>query len=198
MSTTHQTPNKPKSDSPPMEENPITPPRPRVICPGCSTELELYKTFGTNEASIYASKVDMKKLGIDCQNEACPIYLEGIGAINTKAQANPNIAKYVQMARKERAAMDAAQKQSKEQMEKRKLEKEKAEYAKYDPFSRAAEEKRKEAAREGGTMARLQQQMKEEREMSGGDWEGILDGMQANLDKFPKGKGEKGRRSRHE
>lgn len=148
---TKGTPTNPRTHEE-EEEDAVTPPRPRVMCPGCSTELMLHQTLGTNEAFMYATKVDMKKLDIECKNETCPIYIEGIGEVNKKIPANPNIIKYVEMAKKQRAAIEAAEKQANR-------EEEEAQHANYNPFSGAREKKAFDALLEE---AALKQQQKGE------------------------------------
>ncbi|KAG8157253.1 hypothetical protein KVR01_012961 [Diaporthe batatas] len=112
MSSANKTPKK---DGPPMEENPITPPRPRIICPGCSTELTVHNTVGTTEAFILATVVDMKKLGMDCNNPSCPLFIEGLPEIPNKARANPNVEKYVSMAKRDYDTINAKEKAAKDQ-----------------------------------------------------------------------------------
>lgn len=148
------TPKRSKSRSPPK-----TPPRPRVMCPGCSTELTLHKTLSTSDAFIYASKTDMKKLGIECQNGSCILYIEGIQNVYEKPElpVNPIIKKCVEMAEKERAAIDAAQEQEKQEIKKRKREEEKAEYVNYDPFSGAKERAAEEAIHRDKRQKHLQE-----------------------------------------
>lgn len=177
----------------PEEETPITPPRPRILCPGCSTELTIYHTLGTTEASMYASKVDMGKLGLQCQNVACPIHIGGIPKVHPKAVANPNILKYVDMAKKERDAIEAAKKNAQEEVEKRKREEAAAEYAKHDPFSGPADEKAEAAAKEAA--ARVQQRLAEDQNVVSSQWKLLTEGVQAEIEKLDEEE-EAARRSR--
>lgn len=165
------TPKRSKSRSPPK-----TPPRPRVMCPGCSTELTLRKTLSTSEAFIYASKTDMKKLGIECQNDSCILYIEGIENVDEKLPVNPIIKKCVEMAEKDHAAVEAVKKEEKEEIKKRKREEEKAEYANYDPFSGAKERVAEEAIHR-------QKRQKQESEKVIKNWQTIKEAA-ANLDKL--------------
>lgn len=165
------TPKRSKSRSPPK-----TPPRPRVMCPGCSTELTLHKTLSISDAFIYASKTDMKKLGIECKNDSCILYIEGIQNVDDKLPVNPIIEKCVDMAEKERAVMDAAKKEDKKEIKKRKREEEKAEYANYDPFSGAKEKAAEEAIHR-------EKRQKEETEKIIKSWQEIQNAA-ANLDKL--------------
>lgn len=123
--------------------------RPRVMCPGCSTELTLHKTRSTSQAFIYASATDMKKLGIECKNESCALYIEGVGDADDKLPVNPDVEKCVNDAKEERAAIKAEKKEKKKQEKaenkKRKRDEKEAEYAKYDPFSGAKEKEAEEA-----------------------------------------------------
>lgn len=77
----------------------------------------------------------MAKLGLQCHTEHCPIYINGPAKLDRKAAANPNIAKHVQMAKKEYGAIETAKQQAAEEIKSRKRGEEAAEYAKYDPFS---------------------------------------------------------------
>ncbi|KAG6362645.1 hypothetical protein INS49_007737 [Diaporthe citri] len=135
---------KSKSSSPPK-----TPPRPRVMCPGCSTELALHKMLSNSEAFVYSSMTDMKKLGIECKNESCALYIEGVGDADEKLPVDPVIEKYVNDAKVERAAIKTEKKEKREQEKtenkKRKRDEKEAEYAKYDPFSGAKEKEAEEA-----------------------------------------------------
>ena len=147
------------SKSNPVLEAPATPPRPRVICPGCSTELTIHKMLSTTEAFVYASKTDMKALGIECTNDSCPLYIEGIENVDEKLLVNPMVEKCVEAAKKERAAIDAAKKE-------KKAEDKKAKYASYDPFSGAKEKAAEEA------MHRAKSQ-KDETEKISKNWEKV-------------------------
>lgn len=87
----------------------------------------------------------MAKLSLQCHTEHCPIYINGPAKLDRKAAANPNIAKHVQMAKKEYGAIEAAKQQAEEEIKSRKREEEAAEY---DPFSGPAAEKAMNATRE--------------------------------------------------
>lgn len=49
----------------------------RVICAGCSTELAIYQSPVTTKAFTCANNADLDKLGVECQNKACPSHTEG-------------------------------------------------------------------------------------------------------------------------
>lgn len=134
--------SKSKSNTPPP------PPRPRVICPGCSTELVLHKTPAESDAFLYATMTDMKKLGIECQNDSCALFIEGIEGIDENLPVNPVIEKCLTDAKMERTAIKAKNKEEKAENKKRKREENAAEYAPYNPFDGANDKKAKEAIKQ--------------------------------------------------
>lgn len=155
---------KPKSESPPKT------PRPRVMCPGCSTELALHKMLSNTQAFIYASMTDMKKLGIECENESCALYIEGVDNADDKLPVDPDIEKYVNDAKAQRAAIKAKDQEKREEEKaenkKRKREDKEAEYAKYDPFFIDKEKEAEEAIQQ-------EKQQKQEAEKIVKSWKKI-------------------------
>lgn len=131
---------KSKSKSPPE-----TPPRPRVICPGCSTEFALHKTLAKSQEFVYASMTDMKKLGIECKNESCALYIEGVSDVDDKLPVNPVIEKCLADAKVDRAAAKVVKKQEKAEKKKKKRDEREAVYAPYNPHSGAKDKEAKEA-----------------------------------------------------
>ncbi|KKY35305.1 hypothetical protein UCDDA912_g04725 [Diaporthe ampelina] len=123
---------------------PKTPPRPRVLCPGCSTELTLHKMLSDTPEFIYASNTDMKKLSIECENESCAFYIEGVEGADETLPVNPLVEKCIRDAKEERAAKKDKKKEGKAESKEKKREEKKAEYAKYDPFSGTKEKEAKE------------------------------------------------------
>lgn len=154
-----------KSKSPPK-----TPPRERVICPGCSSELSLHKTLSDSNEFVYATKTDMKKLGIECKNESCPLYIEGVEDADDKQPVNPTIEKCLEKAKAEHAAAKVVemQKRAEEKAAAKKVKRDEkaAAYAPYNAFSGAKE---KEA--EEGIERKKQQDIETEMIVKG--WEKI-------------------------
>lgn len=138
--------SKSKSNTPPP------PTRPRVICPGCSTELVLHKTPAESQDFFYATMTDMKKLGIECQNEACALFIEGVEGADDNIPVNPVVQNCLADAKMERTAIKAKNKEEKAENKKRKREENAAEYAPYNPFDGAKEQE----AKEGIKQAKLQ------------------------------------------
>lgn len=124
---THQTTNVDK------KSRPNTLPRPRVICPSCHTEFVFYKIPADSAQAIHATTSDMTKLGIECENKACVLYMEGIENVDEQLYVNPVIAECIEGAKNERAAFDTAE-------EEKRREEEAVEYSKYDPFRGYPEE----------------------------------------------------------
>lgn len=91
----------------------------------------------------------MKKLDIECNNESCPLYIEGVEDVDDKRPVTPLVNKAVNDAKVERAAIEASEKKKSEEekmeAEKRKREWAAAEHAKYDPFSGAKEKEAEHA-----------------------------------------------------
>lgn len=122
-------------------------PRPRVLCPGCSTELLLHKTPANSQDFVYASMTDMKKLGIECKNESCALYIEGVGDADDKLPVNPAIEKCLADAKVDRAAIKVVKKKEKAEKKMKKRDEREAVYAPYNPHSGAKDKEAKEASK---------------------------------------------------
>ncbi|KAL1868892.1 hypothetical protein Daus18300_005728 [Diaporthe australafricana] len=133
-------PPRKSSESPPK----IPPPRPRVICPSCHTEIVFYKMPAQSNQAIQASTIDMWKLDFCCENEACVLYLEGIEPDDKSLVANPVIPKCIAQAKHERACFNEAEEEKRREKdaaaEMKREEDEAVEYIKYDPFRGYPEE----------------------------------------------------------
>lgn len=132
---------------------------PRVICPGCSNELALDETLARSQNFVCASKTDMKKFDIECKNESCILYIEGLGDVDDKLPVNPVVKKCVDYANKKRATIKAIKENVKAEKRKKKREEKKAEYARYNPLSGAKEKEASESQKRHKRMLRHARKM---------------------------------------
>lgn len=132
---------------------------PRVICPGCSNELALDETLARSQNFVCASKTDMKKFDIECKNESCVLYIEGLGDVDDKLPVNPVVKKCVDYANKKRATIKAIKENVKAERKKKKREDKKAEYARYNPLSGAKEKEASDSQKRHKRMLRHARKM---------------------------------------
>lgn len=58
----------------------------RILCPGCSTELQVVQH--QQQGFAFAILEQMNQAGIECKNDPCPVYIEGGGEENADETKN--------------------------------------------------------------------------------------------------------------